>query len=332
MNRTDSPHDPAGTTDVAKQSVAGLRLGSMRCLLRFDSAKYARMLASVFGTELISDPAVLQPPETEIILDETVDPTHEEWTNRLEVRCTDRGHILETDPLVCTVDTGRRPYQVRMTVRNPAIHDDTLAYHFWIVTNRWLLLTNRLVLHAAAILLGDSVLVFSGPKGAGKSTLSLALAASGGVIIGEDHLVARRSPNGMLISGCSGRMRVTRQTEEHFLRGRLPADAIELPDGLKKEFQARHVFPTRPYEDFRPERLFFNRVGSQFLLRPLSKKDSLLTLLRNTSEMQRFGERAGYASFLSFLADFTEHVPAFDLELGNSLSDLEGLARRLSWT
>jgi hypothetical protein len=322
----------AAAANVDGPFCATLHLGSLRCRVRFASWRYARMLASVFGTDVIADPDSSEPVGVEILIAEGAPLPPGRQPNRIDVSRSDAGYVLITDPMTCHVGTNRRPYRVRIVVRDSAMADDPLAYHFWITTNRWLLLLDRLLLHAAAIRLGETVLMFSGPKGSGKSTLSLALAAGGGVILGEDHLVAQRVGQEFLVSGCSGRMRVTPRTQAFFLADRLPSDAVDVPGSGKKEFQARHVFASLPYVDARPQRLYFNRIGTRFAVRPLSRKQSLVTLVEHTKEMQRFGDRDGYARFLAFLADFSATVPAFDLELADDLTDLARLAERLTWT
>jgi hypothetical protein len=328
-----------GDIDEARAELDGplpvcavLQLGSLRCRVRFTSWRYARMLASVFGTELTADPDSSQPLGADILIAEAPPLPLRREPNRIDVARSDAGYVLVTDPMTCYVDADRRPYRVRIVVHDTAMADAPLAYHFWITTNCWLLLVDRLVLHAAAVRLGDTVLMFSGPKGSGKSTLSLALAASGGVILGEDHLVARRAGLDFLVSGCSGRMRVTPTTQAFFLGERLPPDAVDVPESGKMEFQARHLFASMPYVDWRPERLFFNRIGTRYGVRPLSRKQSLVTLVENTKEMQRFSDRDSYARFLAFLGDFSATVPAFELELADDLADLARLAGRLSCT
>jgi hypothetical protein len=305
----------------------GVRLGSLACALVSGPQHYCRMLASAFGTDLVPLAELSERPEVEISIRESAIPFTAPPTDRLTISRTERGRRLETDPLTCDVHLDRTP-RIEFVVRQPDMADVRLAYHFWILTHRWLLLLDRVVLHAAAILLGESVLLFCAPKGAGKSTLSVSLAAAGAVILAEDHVMVRRSGEELLVSGCSGRMRVTRQTEQHFLPGLLPADAVDVP-GCKKEFQGHHLFATRPYVDFRPHRLFFNRVGTAYGVRPLSKKEALLGLIRHTSELYRFGGPHDYGEFLALLSDLSVQVPAFDLELSDRLEDLDHLAQRL---
>jgi hypothetical protein len=307
----------------------GVRLGSLACALSSAPPRYGRMLASLFGTDLVPLAALSGRCEVEISIRESAIPFKGLPTDRLTISRTERGRRLETDPLTCDVHLDRTP-RIEFSVRQPDMADDRLAYHFWILTNRCLLLLDRVVLHAAAIALGESVLLFCGSKGAGKSTLSVSLATAGAVILAEDHVVVRRSGEELLVSGCSGRLRVTPQTERHFLRGRLPADAVDVPGTRKKEFQGHHLFATRPYVDCRPHRLFFNRVGTAYGIRPLSRKEALLGLIRHTSALHRFGGPDDYADFLALLSDLSVRIPAFDLELSDRLKDLDHLARRLS--
>jgi hypothetical protein len=282
------------------------------------------MLADVYRTSL-AEPPERQPDGVIRIQIARAQASHP-LQDRLVVTATASGYRLETDPLLCEVDWRERPWRALVRVQQPDMRADHLAYHFWLLFNRLLLLFDRIVLHAAAVHFEDSVALFCGPKGAGKSTLALFLLQRGGTLIAEDHVVVHRHETGMRVSGCSGRVRITAATEQFFLPGRLPPDTVDVSGVPKKDFQASQFFLARPHQDFPPTRLLFNRVGGQFHARPLSRAEALLRLMRNTRELQRFNVRADFQQFIDVLAALAHAVPAFDLEVPRSFHGLEGVA------
>lgn len=304
-----------------------LRLGSLDCRISAGDPRYGSMLASVFGTSLEAVDASV-PSLAEIVIDEAGDPPAVP-ADRLTVCRRADGFDLETDPLVARVITGSSVSRIFFTVRQPGMREDWLAFHFWLVTNRLLLILNRIVLHAAALQFCGRVYLFAGPKGAGKSTLSVALARAGAVLLAEDHILLTRAAGEYLVSGVNARMRVTEKTERHFLPGRLTMKPILVSGTPKKEFPARDLFTVRAHEDFRPDALFFNRVGRRFHAAPLSKRDALLRLMKNTADLQRFSAAPDYAEYLEFLSTLANRLPAFDLEVKDSLEDLGELVEYL---
>ncbi len=307
-----------------------VRLGNLQCTVTSPHERYAAMLADAYGTSVLPDAGGPEPmPDVRISIRDDVPSPREPSGDRLIVRRVDGACRLESDPMTCIVRAGAAPCEVSVAVHDPTLRRDWLTYHFSILFNRALLLLDRVILHAAALAYRGSVSLFVGPKGAGKSTVSVALARAGAEVLGEDRLLARRVGGRTLVSGCNGRMRVTAKTERHFLDGELPSEAFDASEVPKKEFPAARFFIARPHEERSVDRLFLLHAGDRFAIRPLGGRDALLRAMAATASMLRFHDRADYADFLSRLGDVLGPLPAHDLELSPHLDDLDRLVEFL---
>jgi len=288
------------------------------------------MLASAYGAPLLpeADPGS---SSVDVTISIRVEPRFaaSSLNDRLVVRREAGVSIIESDPLTGVVRADVSPADVAFTVHDPALRDDGLAYHFWILFNRALLLLDRMILHAAALRYRNSVSLFAGPKGAGKSTISAALGGAGAELLADDHVLARRVDSRTMVSGCNGRMRVTAKTERFYLDGRLGPETIDVSGVSKKEFPADRFFAVRAHEARVVDRLFFPHVGTRFAVRRVTRQDALLRLMAINGSMLRFHARSDYADFLARLTDVLGSLPAYDLELSPSLDELDRLVSLL---
>ncbi len=307
-----------------------LRLGDLQCSLTSTHERYAAMLAAAYGTPLIPEAGEPNPmPDLRISIRDDTPSARVPPGDRLIVRRVTGAFLIESDPMTCAVRTEVTPREISVAVHDPGLRGDWLTYHFWILFNRAFLVLDRVILHAAALAYRTSVALFIGPKGAGKSTISVALGRAGADVLAEDHLLARRVNGRTMVSGCNGRMRVTAETERHFLSGKLGPETIDGDGVPKKEFPAARFFAARPHEERSVDRLFFPHVGGQFAIRPVSRRDATLRLIDLTGGMLRFHDRSDYADFLSRLGDLLSPLPSYDLELSPRLDDLDRLVEFL---
>jgi hypothetical protein len=313
-----------------------LRFGSLRGGFRSSRPLYAEEMALVFGAEILSwderDPAGER-------FDLIIEDQPEDLSGSTGPKAPRNGIWLggtPDRPIVATpamwaealLDT--TPIGIRVRVRQPDLVRQDLHVHFGVVINKILFLMDHVVLHAAAVRVRDSVHVFVGEKGAGKSTVCLGLARAGGTVLGEDHVILRRAAPGYRVSGGDERSRLTERTEQHFFPDSLPVPARDFAGTPKKEIRMGDFFSSRPYEDCPAHALHFPRVGSRFALQPLKPQVALLRLMKYTSHFQRFASGADQARFLDFLTGFVGTVATYDVELSPDLGDLERLAGILS--
>jgi hypothetical protein len=240
------------------------------------------------------------------------------------------GKQIHTEALTVEAFLTAMPPRFIVHVRRPAMAEYELKVHITVVLFKLLFFLERLALHAAAVRLHGVVNLFFGAKGAGKSSTSLYLARSGGTVLAEDRLVLRRSGGRFLVSGSGERFRVTAKTERHFFSAPLDAEIRDVGGVLKKEFPVDRFFSAAPHVDFPVDRIFFNRVDAKFAIRPLSRHEALLELIRETKASLRFAGAEDYRTYLDYLRGFAETTRAFRLELSPDLSDLEQLGSFLA--
>ena len=313
-----------------------LRFGSLRGRLVSPRPLYTEEVALVFGAEILASASARNGEERfDLRIEDGADretvggddppvPAH-----GLRLGGTDRHPTILTEVLRAEASLDERPVRMRIVVRQPGADRYELRVHFAAVLQKLFFLMDHVVLHAAAVRLDDRVHVFVGDKGAGKSTLCLGLARAGGTVLGEDHVILRRTPSGFLVSGGDERSRVTEQTEAHFFREPLPVPPKDFAGTPKKEIRMGDVVASRPYEDFPAHCLHFPWVTGRLELRPLKAQPALLRLMKYTGHFHRFAGGADQARFLGMLADFVAGVRTFELALSRDLGDLSRLATAL---
>ena len=117
--------------------------------------------------------------------------------------------------------------------------DAVLAYGVQLILRR----EGRLDLHAAAVAPspGDRGLLIIGPKGAGKSSLTVALALSGWTFFSDDHVIVWREEDGLRVAGLRVPLFLTPDAAE-----RLPSEGPrgqDVPSLGKRMFQPGELFP-----------------------------------------------------------------------------------------
>ena len=313
--------------------VVTLRFGSLRGLLVCPRPLYMEEVGLVFGAELLApDPARHGEHRFHLTIEDANGnpaPDSRVPAHGMRLGGTDRRPTIDTELLRAEADLAGVPARIRLEVRQPDADRLELRVHFAAVINKLLFLLDHVVLHAAAVRLGDRTHVFVGDKGAGKSTLCLGLARAGGTVLGEDHVILRRVPEGFLVSGGDERSRVTEQTERHFFADPIEAVPKDFAGTRKKEVRMGDYFASRPYEDFPAHCLHFPWVTGQLELRPIRAQTALLRFMKYTAHFQRFAGAADQFRFLDMLSGFVSGVRTFELTLSRDLDDLARLAEQL---
>ncbi len=312
-----------------------LRFGSFHGRLISGRQEYTNALSLVFGVGLHPltpehdatrhfDLVVVDPPDEDDA--STPRPAPE---NLLELGGTTQRPTIATDALHAELSLDRQPIPIRLTVLRPDTPFPALCVHFGVIIHKMLFYCDRLMLHAAAVTVDDGVCLFVGDKGAGKSTSTLALARSGGTVLGEDQVLLWRSDGAYLVSGSDERARLTERSEHHFFGEPLPVPARDFAGTMKKEIAMKDYFASAPYCDFPPARLLFPSVSGRFGLTRIKAQVALRRLMAYNGHFQRFDGARDQAAFLDFLAGFIATVSCWDLTLSDDLSELDTLAERL---
>lgn len=202
--------------------------------------------------------------------------------------------------------------------------------HLTVAMNAVLFHFRRVLLHAGAVQLGGRVHLFVGDRGAGKTTVTLRLAAAGGTLLCDDHVVIRRGRCNFTVSGCSARTRLTADTERFLFARPLRVAAQDFAGVLKKDVDAGDLCASRPFRDYAADAVYFPRLGTRFHLRPMSRHDGMATLLRHWRSALRFRDAVQFERCLDFFAGCAAQVDLFELELSPRLADLDQLADCLS--
>jgi hypothetical protein len=312
---------------------ATLRFGSLRGRLHSPRPLYTEEVALVFGAEILPYDSSPGAGQFDLIIEDLPaaerSPVPNLPPNGMRISGSSGSPVLDTEVVRVEIVLDVEPVQIRLLVREPEISRFELRVHFAVVLNKALFFMDRVILHAAAVRLGDQVHVFVGEKGAGKSTLCLGLARAGGTVLGEDHVILRRVDGRFLVSGGDERSRLTVQTERHFFPESLAIVPRDFAGTPKKEIRMGDYFSSRPYEDFPAHRLFFPRVGAGFAVTPLKPQQALLRLMKLTAQFQRFAGGPDQARFLELLGGFIGTVQSFEVELSPDLDQLGRLASAL---
>jgi len=202
--------------------------------------------------------------------------------------------------------------------------------HLTVAMNAVLLHFRRVLLHAGAVRLGGRVHLFVGDRGVGKTTVTLRLAAAGGTLLCDDHVVIRRGRRNFTVSGCSARTRLAPDTEQYLLALPLRVAAQEFAGVLKKDVDAGDLCVSRPFRDYVAGAVYFPRLGTRFHLRPMARHEGMAALLRHWRSALRFRDAVQFERCLDFFAAFAAQVEWFELELSPRLADLDQLADRLA--
>ena len=326
----------AGSEKVMPEAgphLALIRFGSLWGRLWSPRVKYTEALATVFGVGLHPlRPDPLRTQQFDLIIEEASLPDAEATpgpANLIRLGGTERSPTITTDAIRAELELDTQPVQIRLLMRQGDLPFPELCVHLGVSIHKILFLLDRVILHAAAVRIHDTVNLFVGEKGAGKSTICLGLARAGGTVLGEDSVVLRRNGRGFLVSGGDQRSRVTERTERHFFPESLAVPARDFAGTLKKEIRIGDFFSSRPFEDFPADRLLFPRVTGKHELRRLPARTALLRLMAFNGHFQRFAGRADQERFLDLLAGFNATVSAFELELSHDLNELEMLVEQL---
>ena len=199
-----------------------------------------------------------------------------------------------SDAVTLIVDTAHTPIQATLTFHpEPHRHPPIDVEHcFATFIHKFLQLCGVIRLHGAAVTIDERTSVFLGDKGAGKSTLSLALGRAGAEVLADDQLVIRRRPEGVYVSGCDGNIRLTARSEQHFFDEPLDVVAQDFAGVQKKELPLAGLTRSVPFQDRRPSHLYFPRVTSAFAVRPIARRTALLRVLNAAGPAHSFADAA----------------------------------------
>lgn len=173
--------------------------------------------------------------------------------------------------------------------------------------------TSLLCLHGAAIEFGGRLVILPSTRRAGKSTLTVALAAAGHTVFTDDFLPLKVTQDGLLSgisSGISPRLRLPLPNQI----GPIALDYIQNRSMIQNR-QYRFVMPISGelanFGDTAPigSLVFLERTeGATAIIEPVSQADALTALIK-----QNFSRAMNAAGILKMLGFITKSTPAYRL-------------------
>ena len=229
-----------------------------------------------------------------------------------------------------TLDRATAPACPRLVVHVANQRDEFVDHYIVMHLQKLLQQLGCLRLHGAAVKLGGTTAVFLGDKGAGKSTISLALGSCG-----RDR--PRRRPDrrpahrwaACSSSGVDGALRVTEKTERYFFTEPIRATPADFGGVTKKEVALGDHVPASPGVDEVPSELVFPRVGDRFEIRPLPRREAVRRVVQSVQSFHRFAGPEDQADFLGLVTAFVQSVDVFELQLSPDLAELDRLIGHL---
>jgi hypothetical protein len=232
---------------------------------------------------------------------------------------------VRSDLMTLDANFGRRPIDARLIVHANGEAEPLLEHCFSIFLHKFLQLSGVVRLHGAAVEVGEKTHVFLGEKGAGKSTISLALGQAGGHVLADDQIVIRRRADCVAVSGCDSNIRLTEPSERHLLDAPLNAEPRDFAGTLKKEVALDGLVTAIPYEDRPAARICFPRVGERFENRPITGRAAVTRILDAIAPAHGFAGPADRWDLVAIVSAFVAAADCYDVELSPNLADLRQL-------
>ncbi len=185
-------------------------------------------------------------------------------------------------------------------------------------------------LHASAVAVAGRAILFSGPQGAGKSTLAAGLASRGVPVLADDTVALRENGEGWVATAGYPRIRLW-PASAHAVAGETGPSAL-LPPGPSGSTSRYHLDLTSARCRFQREPL---PIGGVYVLeesegvympsaQPLAPVRALMALVANTYS-PRVLDRDGQAEEFRQLGRLVTHVPVWQLARSQNLERLPEL-------
>jgi hypothetical protein len=325
-------------------AVRPMRLGSLQIELHSDRPFAAEVLEELFRLEgTRRDAAVQETPEVRVrVFDATLDDLHRMVPPpiapivRRDLEGIFEVHHKAASAIMIRPREPGQPVEVAIPIRpastisgrGAAEPDHPMLVHsLMIVFYRMLLELGCLHLHAAAVELDGAASLFLGGKGAGKSTVSLALGQAGATILAEDHVMVRRRGAALAVSGCDANMRLTEKTEAELMSSPPTGRRASFGGVVKREFDLRETaLVARPFADSTPRRIFFPAVGRRYTVAPITRAEDMVRILGSVHDRHAIHGATDARRLLDLVFDLAASIEAYDLELSPDLRDLGALA------
>jgi hypothetical protein len=293
------------------------------------AARYVDLLPVHFRVWAGPDDATT--PEVELTITDEVgaQPRVDGRDDELVLEASGNADRVATSITELVIERDGKPVRARLTVTPDGQDPDYVAHYVAMNVRALMRRLGRIQLHGAAATVHARTVVLLGDKGAGKSTLSVALGRAGGVVLADDQLILHVK-GGVTISGVDGGLRLTAQTEPHFFATPLDSDPQDVAGTMNKEEPLGAVVDASPGVDAVPDACYFPSVGDRFEIVPISRAVAVQRLLDVLVPLHRFTGPSDQLAFVRAITTFVGAVEVFDLTLSPDLRDLDRVVAALS--
>jgi hypothetical protein len=316
-------------SDTGSFETCRARFGSLDIRLHAGHRRYVDILPHAFRLWPVADDATA--PGVELVAVDGTEPRPPAGQAGDFLRIeTEAGTVrVSTAISELRLDRMTTPACARLVVHVDDQQDAFVDHYIVMHLQKLLQQMGRLRLHGAAVELGGRTAVFLGDKGAGKSTISLALGRAGATVLADDQIVIRRTDGEVLVSGVDGALRVTEKTERYFFDAPIRVPSADFGGVAKKEVALADHVAASPGVDVVPSDLLFCHVGDHFEIRPLARSEAVRRVVHSVQSLHRFAGPDDQADFLGLVTTFVQSVDVFELELSPDLAELDRLIGHL---
>jgi hypothetical protein len=322
------PDDPR--VEVTTPDRIRVHFGSLDIRYHTVNPRYVELLTPLF--RIWPSPDIDAAPDLELVVvdGEECRPRVEQVEDIMRIESSGGTVRVTTAMTELTLDRDVVPNRAELVVHAAGQDPLNVEHYLVMVIHKLLQLFGRLRLHGAAVVLRGRTYVVLGDKGAGKSTLALALGRAGGTVLADDQLVVRYANGEVSVSGVDGDLRLTDETERHFFSEPIDAVPQDFAGTPKKEVPLAELVPAQPRLDHAPDVLLFSRVGTELGIKDHSRSAALHRIVGGILHLHRFAGADDMREFLGMVTAFVNAVTVYELTLSPCLGDLAGLEKRLA--
>ena len=290
---------------------------------------YVELLPVHFRVWAGPDDATTPDVELTIVDDAGTRPRVDGRDDELVLDASGDDERITTSITELVIEQQGKPVRAHLTVTPDGQDPDYVAHYVAMNLRALMRRLGRIQLHGAAATLRSRTVVLLGDKGAGKSTLSVAIGRAGGTVLADDQLILHVD-HGVTISGVDGGLRLTAETERHFFAAPLDYEPQSFAGTLKKEVPLGAFVDASPGIDAVPDACYFPRVAGSFEIMPLSRTVAVQRLLHVLVPLHRFTGPSDQLAFVRAISTFVGAVEVFDLTLSRDLHDLDRVIAALA--
>lgn len=305
-----------------------VRFGTLVVDVAFDHPRYRGAMAS--HLRAVVHAPVAHPGLRLDIVDRAAPMPPARGADALIVQRNGQRTSWATGVATATLDRSGAVPHATLEVHAAGQHEEVVLHYVTVLVHKVLQTMGLVRLHAAGVVTSHRTALFVGDKGAGKSTIALAMGRKGATVLGDDQLALQRAAGGITIAGSDGGIRLTAQTEAHFFEQPLEIEPVVQAGVAKKEASLGDVVTADVHRAHPPTHLYFPTVAGALAIHPMRRRDALQRLVAATVPHHRFADGPDRVDLVEQLSALVEATTVAELQLSRDLADLDRLWVELS--